>query len=233
MRPTVILPGYLAAASEYGELVENLTALTDSKITIVPLKRQDWLVTLGGRPVTPILHALDQTIQSVLAEGEFDQVNLVGHSAGGWISRIYLGSEPYCSNCWYGLPHVSTLITLGTPHLSQERWTKRNLDFVNDTYPGAFYDRVNYVCVVGRSRFGQKSWKLGERFTYQSYKLTCGAGDRWGDGVTPIEAAHLDGAENLTVEEVWHSPNSKQKLNPSHRWYGSKSVVETWMPFLG
>ena len=232
MRPTVILPGYLAAATEYGELIESLRALTDSEITIVPLKRKDWFVTLGGRPVTPILKMLDHTVKQVLANSDYDTVNLVGHSAGGWISRIYLGNEPYCGDRWNGLPFVSTLVTLGTPHLSQERWTKRNLDFVNHTYPGAFHDAVNYICIAGRSIFGKKSWKLGDRFTYESYKLTCGNGDRWGDGVTPIEAAHLDGAKNLTFEDVLHSPNSKRQAGEQHFWYGTRSIVKQWVATL-
>ena len=227
MLPTVILPGYLAAASEYGELVESLTALTDSTITMVPLKRKDWLVTLGGRPVTPILRALDETIQSVLAESEHPQVNLIGHSAGGWISRIYLGNELYCGDRWNGLPFVATLVTLGTPHLSQERWTKRNLDFVNQTYPGAFHRQVNYICVAGKSIYGKKSWKWGDRFTYQSYQLTSGRGESWGDGVTPIDAAHLEHAKNVTFEDVLHSPAS-QKKRASRLWYGSRSIVEQW-----
>ena len=231
MRPTVILPGYLAAASEYGELIESLRSLTDSEINIVPLRRQDWFITLGGRPVTPILKQLDQTVKETLNNSEYDQVNLVGHSAGGWISRIYLGDEPYCGDRWNGLPHVASLVTLGTPHLSQERWTKRNLEFVNTTYPGAFHQDLPYTCVAGRSIFGQKTWKLSDRFTYESYKLTCGVGDRWGDGVTPIEAAHLDGAHNLTIEDVLHSPSGQRKSN-AHLWYGTQSIVSQWVSAL-
>ena len=62
---------------------------------------------------------------------------------------------------WAGARHVSTLIALGTPHFSQERWTRWNIDFVNDTYPGAFHDSVRYVCVAGKSTFGEKApwWK--------------------------------------------------------------------------
>ena len=231
MLPTVILPGYLAGADEYGELVKNLESLTDSSITMVPLKRKDWYVTLGGRPVTPILQALKETISAVLSQSQSDQINLIGHSAGGWISRVYLGNEPYCGDRWNGLPQVAGLITLGTPHLSQERWTKRNLDFVNDTYPGAFHDEVKYTCVAGKSIFGKKTWKLGDWFTHQSYTLTCGQGDCWGDGVTPIQAAHLEGANNVTFDHVKHSPQAKNR-NQDHLWYGSEPIVKEWASHL-
>lgn len=230
--PTVILPGYLAPAKDYLDLEQCLNHAGFPAVT-VPLKRQDWFVTLGGRPVTPILDALDRTIQRVLSETQAPQVNLIGHSAGGWIARIYLGAEPYCDRTWSGQPLVNTLMTLGTPHTSQERWTRRNLQFVNETYPEAFYSAVNYVCVAGKAIYGQPSWRMGEWFTYQSYQLTCGQGECWGDGVIPIQSAHLQGATNLILEKVQHSPrSSSSRQGTDHCWYGSEDVISDWMKYL-
>jgi hypothetical protein len=113
---------------------------------------------------------------------------------------------------------------LGTPHVSQERWTKRNLDFVKINYPGAFYKDVNYVCVAGKSIYGKQ--RLGSWLAYSSYQLTCGVGNCWGDGITPVEAAHLDGATNLTLEGVLHSPRR------TGIWYGSPTVINSWVPYL-
>jgi pimeloyl-ACP methyl ester carboxylesterase len=230
--PTVILPGYLAPAKDYLDLEQSLNHNGFPTVT-VPLKRQDWFVTLGGRPVTPILAALDRTIRRVLSETQAPQVNLIGHSAGGWIARIYLGAEMYCDRIWSGQPLVNTLITLGTPHSSQERWTRNNIQFVNDTYPGAFYPAVNYICVAGKAIYGRPSWRIGEWFTYQSYQLTCGQGDCWGDGVIPIESAHLQGATNLILENVRHSPRpSLYRQGKAHCWYGSEDIVPYWMKYL-
>lgn len=226
--PTVILPGYLAAATEYASLEQQLQTLGIPTVT-VPIQRRDWFVTIGGRPMTPILQRLDDTIQALQQQTGSDQVNVIGHSAGGWITRIYLGSQMYCDRVWQGQPRVHTLITLGTPHRSQEQWTKKNLDFVNTHYPGAFHPEVRYICVAGKAVLGQRSWRLGPMFTYNSYKLTCGQGDCWGDGVTPVAAAHLDGAENLTLENVWHSPPSQETVR---LWYGSEAVIPRWASFL-
>ena len=233
MLPTVILPGYLASAKDYLDLQQHLTAL-GTETTIVPLRRQDWLKTLGGRPITPILQHLDRTVQQVLASTQAPQVNLVGHSAGGWISRIYLGSRPYCGQVWQAQPQVHTLISLGTPHTSKETWTQRNLNFVNDNYPGAFHPEVKYVCVAGKALYGQRSWRLGQWFTYSSYQVTCGQGECWGDGVTPIVSAHLSGAVNLTVDQVWHSPHPTQATpkNTYYQWYGSPEVIQLWGGYL-
>ncbi len=227
--PTVILPGYFAGAVEYRALEDDLNQRGILTVT-VPLRWQDWLPTLGGRSVTPILRQLDSTVEQVLRQSGSDQINLIGHSAGGWLARIYLGEKPYAihptdseATVWYRRATIATLLTLGTPHTSQERWTRKNLEFVNQTYPGAFYPEVRYVCVAGKAIYGDRwnSW-----LAHSSYKLTCGQGNCWGDGITPIDAAHLDGAENLVVEGASHSPRG------GRRWYGSPGLLEQWVDYL-
>ena len=228
--PTVIIPGYFAGAAPYRALEADLNQ-RGLWATTVPFTRQSWLPTLGGRSVQPILTTIANTVAHTQAVTGSDRVNLIGHSAGGWIARIYLGDRPYAvhaadrdrPNCWSGHKSVDTLLTLGTPHVSQERWTRRNLDFVNQTYPGAFYSHINYVCVAGKAVFGQR-WRTW--FTYNSYQLTTGKGDCWGDGITPITAAHLTDAKNLVLDDVYHSPE------PAVTWYGSPQIVEAWVGYL-
>ena len=229
MLPTVILPGYLEGAIAYRQLEQSLQQMGLPTVT-VPLRRRDWFPTLGGRPITPILQLLDRTVKQVLQQYNVSQINLIGHSAGGWISRIYLGEKPYLGrgevkpSIWSSHPQVNTLITLGTPHISQERWTRWNLDFVNNNYPGAFYPNVRYVCVAGKSIFGER--RRGSWLAYSSYRLTCGQGNCWGDGITPITAAHLAEAENLVVEGVKHSPKA------AGLWYGSPQIIPSWVSYL-
>ncbi|MGB7709237.1 MAG: hypothetical protein WBL95_06810 [Microcoleus sp.] len=56
--------------------------------------------------------------------------------------------------------------------------------------------------------------------------MTVGKGETWGDGITPIEVAHLEGVENLVLEGVWYSPRSLGK------WYGSPDVLLAWIGYL-
>ncbi|MEM9542179.1 MAG: lipase [Cyanobacteria bacterium P01_E01_bin.42] len=227
--PTIILPGYFARWTDYSLLAESLKQ-RGIPTTIVPLRKRDWLPTLGGRSVVPVIRAIDATVQGMLKECESDRVNLIGHSAGGWIARIYLGDVPYTvhrdvtatDGVWQIRDRVAALISLGTPHISQERWTRRNLDFVNNNYPGAFYSDLKYVCVAGKAVYG-KQWESW--LAYNSYKLTCGEGSTWGDGITPISAAHLQGATNLTIEGAKHSPQSGF-------WYGSPEAIAAWVDYL-
>jgi triacylglycerol esterase/lipase EstA (alpha/beta hydrolase family) len=231
MLPTVILPGYLESADVYQPLQQALIEL-GTPTTIVPLRKRDWLPTLGGRSMIPILRELDRTVNAALTDHHTTQINLVGHSAGGWISRIYLGEIPYTihgdvtesANLWNAKSKISSLITLGTPHISGERWTKKNLDFVNDNYPGAMYPEVRYICVAGKSIYGAK--KIGQWLAYSSYQQTCGEGNTWGDGITAIAAAHLAGATNITIDGVKHSPRT------SGIWYGSETVIDRWVQYL-
>ncbi|MEN9234105.1 MAG: hypothetical protein Q6J44_06100 [Gloeomargarita sp. DG02_4_bins_56] len=218
MPPVVLLPGYLAGCEPYQELVQAAQGLGVT-IRVVPLRWWDWLPTLGGRPVTPILERLDHTIQQVQQQYPGEKITLIGHSAGGWIGRIYLGQAPYCGRVWGGVARVARLITLGTPHTSQERWTRRNLEFVNSRYPGAYHPEVQYICIAGEAVQGRK-WTLA----YESYRLTVGKGEVWGDGITPVAAAHLEGAENITLPGVWHSPRSPGE------WYGSPKILPQWLP---
>ncbi|HEY9707580.1 MAG TPA: alpha/beta fold hydrolase [Oculatellaceae cyanobacterium] len=230
--PTVILPGFFAGALEYRLLEQSLQQLGFPTVT-VPLRQQDWFPTLGGRSMVPILRKIDHTVKQLREKYNASKVNLLGHSAGGWIARIYLGEIPYnihndvteSAGLWHAHPYIATLVTLGTPHVSQERWTKRNLDFVKINYPGAFYPKVQYVCVAGKAIYGAR--RPGSWLAYNSYKQTCGQGNCWGDGITPVEAAHLEGATNLTLEGVLHSPRR------AGIWYGSPEPMQVWVPYLG
>ncbi|MGB5960697.1 MAG: lipase [Coleofasciculaceae cyanobacterium] len=229
--PTVILPGYFASALEYQNLEQSLQASGYPAVT-VPLIQRDWFPTLGGRSMVPILRKIDQTVKQQLEQHNTSKINLIGHSAGGWIARLYLGEIPYnihndvsdTAGLWHAYPYIATLVTLGTPHISQERWTKRNLDFVKINYPGAFYPEVRYVCVAGKAIYGER--RFGQWLAYSSYQQTCGIGNCWGDGITPVAAAHLEGAINLTLEGILHSPR-RQGM-----WYGSASAMSAWMPYL-
>ncbi|HEY9666408.1 MAG TPA: lipase, partial [Coleofasciculaceae cyanobacterium] len=83
---------------------------------------------------------------------------------------------------------------------------------------------IRYVCVAGKALYGDRKWQ--NWFAYSSYEMTCGIGGCWGDGITPIEAAHLEGAENLVIDGVFHSPR------PGRLWYGSPQALEVWAKYL-
>jgi triacylglycerol esterase/lipase EstA (alpha/beta hydrolase family) len=46
-------------------------------------------------------------IYSIIAENK--HISLIGHSAGGWLARVYMKK--------FGFSDISLLLTLGSPHL--------------------------------------------------------------------------------------------------------------------
>ncbi|GMP42126.1 hypothetical protein CsSME_00011965 [Camellia sinensis var. sinensis] len=68
------------------------------------------------------------------------------------------------------------------------------------------------------------------RFIGQGYKQVCGQADVWGDGVVPEVAAHLEGALNISLDGVYHSPVGSD--DESRPWYGSPAIVEQWIHHL-
>lgn len=50
--------------------------------------------------------------------GPKGKIALIGHSAGGWISRIYLSERSYGGRGYCGQNLIHTLVTLGSPHLA-------------------------------------------------------------------------------------------------------------------
>ncbi|KVI00583.1 GPI inositol-deacylase PGAP1-like protein [Cynara cardunculus var. scolymus] len=61
-------------------------------------------------------------------------------------------------------------------------------------------------------------------------RFVCGQADVWGDGVVPEVSAHLEGALNISLEGVYHSPVGSD--DESRPWYGSPAVVEQWVHHL-
>ena len=51
---------------------------------------------------------------SCAAEG---RVALIGHSAGGYMARVFLSERPYAGKAYCGKRLVHSLVTLGTPHM--------------------------------------------------------------------------------------------------------------------
>ncbi|KAI5072576.1 hypothetical protein GOP47_0012682 [Adiantum capillus-veneris] len=278
----VIVPGWLSESSQYRPMASYLRSKGLTTL-IVPLKWLNWIPSLGGRSVRPILDRIDATINRALNEEEetfyesadevlaytfsdffkefinpkngaqlpqdssiktnettffnisAKRVILIAHSAGGWICRILLGGKvPYDGRVYAASRYVTALVTLGTPHVCTDKLTKRNMDFVNENYPGAAEAElgVHYICVAGKFVQGDSQYGgLWKDFAWQSYELCCGRGDVWGDGVIPVDCAiGLEGAQHVILEGVEHFPSVRDKEN--RKWYGSPQVADKWFPLL-
>ncbi|CBJ31404.1 conserved unknown protein [Ectocarpus siliculosus] len=248
--PVVILPGFGNDARDYtnpldgGEDKAFASALERRglKTFVVPVERSDWLKVASAvltldfwkgtcRPDGPAyswyLQKVKETVRTSLEETGADKVLLVGHSAGGWLARATL-AEGVWEEGVASEDVVAGLVTLGSPHFAGPMdMTRGALTFTSDEYPGAFLkDRgIFYVTVGGAALLGEKDAprRSRARFAYGSYQTVCGEGGTMGDSCVPLVYAHLEGAEQVTLDGVFHS------VDKPDEWYGSEGVVDRWL----
>ncbi|KAJ6810126.1 uncharacterized protein M6B38_157065 [Iris pallida] len=279
LRPAVILPGLGNNSGDYEKLASTLGQAHGVRSAVARVSRLDWLRNAAGlldpnywkgtlRPSPVLDWYLDRVRQAVL-EAKSDAgggcVSLVGHSAGGWLARVYMER--------HGRSDVSLLLTLGTPHLPPPKGvpgvidqTRGLLDYVqNNCAPAVYTPQLKYVCVAGRYIQGARlisnppppelilpadsntgivesivtesgnsapppAPTFRALFVGQGYKQVCGRADVWGDGVVPEVSAHLEGALNISLDGVYHSPVGADDV--ARPWYGSPAVVEKWIHHL-
>lgn len=258
-KPTVVIcPGFGNAVQDYITPLgapDGFKASLERRgfsVKIVPVERFDWIrVALGL--FDPAFWQSNQ-LASGLAYGWYlqrtaatiescndDNVLVVGHSAGGWLARAALAEmQP-------DLQRVCGLVTLGAPHLPPPEGincaTRGALKNTNLASPGAFWKDIAYVTVVGNAVTGgapeptqvdEVYEKRGEGSAQNvarvNYEALAGKFDGVsGDGVIPIPVAHLEGAEQITLDGVLHSINEAGTTMPTDRWYGSEKIVDLWL----
>ena len=140
----LVCPAQFCVPNDYNVLFENLQEISDSlsvqvqgSSRTVPLSRTDWIKVARQLPTQAFLEArldvketldwyfeaIEEGLSQIFAEeGEDVNVCFVGHSIGGWVARAYLGGLSQSSSAVHqlALERCSSLITLGTPHLSPE-----------------------------------------------------------------------------------------------------------------
>lgn len=220
-RAAVVVGGYLSSPASYKPLVERLGQPPyNMHIEQAVIGLPTWIL-LRDRDFRPVVDAIAAAVERARHASPDAPVTLIGHSAGGFASRIYLGDQSYNGVRYNGQRYVNRLITLGSPHLSHEFFTRRATTWVNKHYPGAFCPTVDYITVAGRWDRGDLGGTWQQKALYFQYRSQTGNGNEWGDGVVSLAVAHLEGATQLTLEGVQHvqgRPNG----------YDDPAVVPRW-----
>jgi hypothetical protein len=171
------------------------------------------------------------------------RICLIGHSAGGFISRVYLSNRSYGGKVYNGQELVHSLVTLGTPQKDTPGAAFENVKWINqEKLP------VRGLAICGCGFPGNSTgW-----FTKGSYDFCVGAescGSKLdGDGVTTVESAMaLDGdnVEKRVFENVLHypwadagflaslvAPELTKLSKQGTPWYGDEEIVDKWVDFL-
>merc|ERR1711920_431798 len=109
---------------------------------------------------------------------------------------------------------------------------------------GAFYsDLIFYVTVAGDATVGEQRQgnvpileliqsPSPESTAFNSYKMVCGVGNVTGDGVVPLQSAHLWGARQLTLKGCDHSINVAGTTTPSDSSYLCEAFIDDWLELV-
>ena len=226
--PLIIIGGFGSSWPQYRGLADQLARLSGRPVRIAPINLIDWLGVLPTDSYGTLLRIVSRAVDAARRDLGAKQVDLVAHSAGGVVSRIYLGDQAYGprKQAYHGYRFVRSLITLGTPHKTTQRGRPGGLNqiaFAEQQYPGAYWNFIRYVSVMGRGIQGVEQGPPPERGAYQSYKLILGDGAGWGDGVVPLASGLLDGSEQIVLDGLRHDPR------PDRPWYGQdEATIMRW-----
>ena len=184
------------------------------------------------------------------------RIALVGHSAGGWISRIYLSSKSYGGKSYGGSRFVHSLVTLGTPNADADGAAFRGLEWVNrvekenqqqkERDEEGNNDRFDVagLAVAGAGFRGADA--LGDSYDFCGGEEGVKKEDVDGDGLTPVfSALNWKKADQMLLRgKVTHFPwenvlggglllpelvRARERNVP---WYGDTEVMDQWVPWF-
>lgn len=240
----ILLPGYGCSKDDYLEFKDSCLK-RNIQLDIVDIKRHDWLRLFKSavtkeywdydcNPYITYDWYLDKTLETVeksFIENNMNPITLCGHSAGGWLGRAFIGDNNIYGTKIKSSKYVSKLITMGTPNIPPNNKymdiTHGCLNYVNNNFPGAYIDDIDYITLGSSVKKINTnkilSWK--EYIVSNSYINMVGSKNNIinGDGIVPIESVHLDGAKQITFENVYHFKSNNKK------WYGDESVIDSWL----
>tara|TARA_B100000963_G_C22534002_1_gene628880 strand:- start:457 stop:1071 length:615 start_codon:yes stop_codon:yes gene_type:complete len=194
---------------------------SNRKVYIVDIQKIDWLQSSTLKGWINILDKVQKTVSKAIFETEAEKIDFIGHSSGGIMLRLYLSDKEFGGKKYNGKLITQNLITLGSPHQALKATKLRK--FVDDEYPGSFFNEVNYISVGGKVDIRSKqSSFLTKYFARSSYKSISGTLNIEGDGLVPLTSSLLEGSDHIILQDTFHGGIFGEY------WYGSKSKVNEW-----
>lgn len=216
----------------------RLLARGAASVSIAPLHVPDWLAA-GPVGFGPMLSRLGAAIRRTHAAADAAPLLVVAHSGGGLVTRLAMSAVPFRGRRSAVADSIGALVTLGTPHgLARSGVRSRHSGvivarFLDRHAPGTRYAPTTAYLTVGsdfvrpdrlvrRGRAGPLTW--WDRLLRRGFEAIVGPlPAEGGDGIVPVTAAHLAGAEQLTFHDVRHG-------HIGGPWYGDDEVIDRWWP---
>ena len=219
--PLVLLGGFLITSETYYEIKKTFEKNFSRKVYIVEISRMDWLKTNSIAGWSNILNKVDYCVKNVLKESTSRKIDLIGHSSGGVMLRLYLSKDKFNGKNYNGCEFTSNLITIGSPHQARRATSLRK--FVDEKFPGNFFKEVNYISIGGELTVNSsESSFLTKALAEKSYKSISGEKISTGDGLVPLSSSLLKGSQKIILPETSHS-----KIFGKN-WYGINKRIIEW-----
>jgi len=219
--PIIILGGFLITSEAYNPAKNVIENISGRKVYVVDVTRRDWFKSNSAEGWITILNKVKKMVNFALNETKAKNIDLIGHSSGGIMLRLYLSSEPFKDSIYNGKSHTKNLITLGSPHQAVRATKLRK--FVDEKYPGSFFKNINYVSIGGKVDINSKQTSLLTKLVARnSYKSISGDKNESGDGLVPLSSSLLKNSQQIII------PNTVHGGIFGKNWYGSTSKVREW-----
>ena len=188
---------------------------------MVDVKKTDWFKSNSKEGWTYILNKVKKTAVLALKETKAKKIDLIGHSSGGVMLRLFLSDKQFINEIYNGQSISKNLITLGSPHQAIKATALRK--FVDEKYPGNFYKNINYVSVGGEVEINSKQTSLVTKLIARgSYKSISGEKNDRGDGLVPLSSSLLKGSQQIIIPQTVHGGFF------GNNWYCTPSKVKEW-----
>jgi hypothetical protein len=225
----LIVGGFMTLPANYWPMRGRLLRRGAASVTIAPVWPVDWalssIVGLG-----PVMRRTRTAILRAFKAADESPLIVIGHSGGGIAARLAMSPKPFHGERGGVADAVGCLVTLGTPHglaRMANRYHHAGHDaaaFLDRTSPGAYFaPRTAYMSVGADFPLAPFPGVLGYA-ARQLFDVIVGEGATTaGDGIVPLRAAHLEGAEQLTFSDARHG-------HIGGNWYGADAIVDRWWP---
>jgi hypothetical protein len=228
----LIVGGFLTEPVNYRRVRQRLLERGAGAVTIAGIHIPDWLAA-GVVGFGPIRARTARHVREAWAAAGRRPIILIGHSGGGILARLAMSDTPIDGRGRGVAAAVGCLVTLGTPHeLARARVRVRHrgieaAQFLDRHTPGAWHQpRTGYLSVASSlvkpadAVPGNRWDRFRTRVFWSIVGPIASAGS---DGIVSVTAAHLDGARQITFEDVRHG-------HVGGPWYGDGEMIDRWWP---
>ena len=229
-QPSVlIVGGFATIPPNYWGMRARLLERGAARVDICSLWTPDWLIG-GMLGFGPVLRRTGKQIAATYHAGGRRPIIVLAHSGGGIAARLAMSQVPYHGRIAAVAEAVGCLVTMGTPHRLHELPNRYHhagheaAAFLDRETPGAYFASRTAYMTIG-SAFPDAAFEgmLG-KLAEEVFSMIVGTDTRaLGDGIVPAASVHLEGAEQITYDDVRHGMIGAP-------WYGDGEILDRWWP---